>query len=120
MSDLDDMPIVENRQRRNITNMSLKKELSTGVLDAIKLYKDIFTNDKEKTSDRLNAASKYVDAYLKIDKRIDEAALIDQQRRLNSMKINKAIDENNNEGNPSYVSPTVVSLEISDKFEPFT
>jgi hypothetical protein len=71
------------------TNKSLQAELRRHVSSAIELFKEVMDDKTAKTSERLVAAGKLVDAYLKIDKRIDESSIMEQQKRMNALRINK-------------------------------
>jgi len=71
------------------SNKSILVELRRQVFTAIEVFQEVMSSPTAKTADRLVAAGKIVDTYIKIDKRIDETVLVDQQKRMNALKINK-------------------------------
>jgi hypothetical protein len=75
------------------SNKSILVELRKQVFSAIEVFRSVMEDDKAKPADRILAAGKIVDAYIKIDKRIDESVLLDQQKRMNALKINKEVED---------------------------
>lgn len=101
------------------TNRSIANELRKHVGSAIDVFRSVMEDSNAKTTDRISAAAKIVDTYIKIDKRIDESVIMEQQKRMNALRINKDVDEA--VGNSSgYKSANVVSLDIPDEFQNYS
>jgi len=101
------------------TNRSIANELRKHVGAAIEVFRTVMEDSNSKVSDRMNAAAKIVDTYIKIDKRVDEGILIEQQKRLNALKINKEVDEAAGSSG-GYKSANVISLDIPDEFQNYS
>ena len=103
MSSIDDIPIVDTNPKKLVTIHTLKRELNKHILETIELFYEIFSNPKNTNTQRMNAAKNYADLYFKVDKRIDEAVLVEQQKRINAMKIRRE----SNEGGDGYKSASL-------------
>ena len=96
------------------TNRSIANELRKYVGTAIEVFRSVMEDSTAKTSDRITAAAKIVDTYIKMDKRVDEAILMEQQKRMNALKINKDVDEALGSSS-GYKALNVLDIEFDDK-----
>lgn len=96
------------------TNRSIANELRKYVGTAIEVFRAVMEDSTAKTSDRITAAAKIVDTYIKMDKRVDESILMEQQKRMNALKINKDVDEALGSSS-GYKALNVLDIEFDDK-----
>lgn len=96
------------------TNRSIANELRKYVGTAIEVFRSVMEDSTAKTSDRITAAAKIVDTYIKMDKRVDESILMEQQKRMNALKINKDVDEAIGSSS-GYKALNVLDIEFDDK-----
>lgn len=96
------------------TNRSIANELRKYVGTAIEVFRSVMEDSTAKTSDRITAAAKIVDTYIKMDKRVDESILMEQQKRMNALKINKDVDEALGSSS-GYKALNVLDIEFDDK-----
>jgi hypothetical protein len=95
------------------TNRSIANELRKHVATAIDVFRAVMEDKDARTSDRLTAASKIVETYIKFDKRVDEVIIMEQQKRMNALRINKVVDEASG-SNSGYKSLNVLDIEFED------
>ena len=111
------VPIVGMPQiakRRHTSLSSLKIDLGNAATDAVALLVSVMNNDEAPMSHRLSAAKEVASLYMKVDKRIEEATIMEQNKRMNALRINKAVDDAARYSS-GYASANVLVLDVPEE-----
>lgn len=100
-------------RKRHIGLSTLKLELGNAALDAVSLLVKVMNDDGAPMSQRITAAKEVASLYMKVDKRIEEATIMEQQKRMNALRINKAVDETARYSS-GYASANVLVLDVPE------
>jgi hypothetical protein len=110
---IDDIPIVDTNPKRLVSMITLQRRLSENVMSAIHVLEMVMMKDKARDADKIAAAGKVIDYYLKVEKQRQDGTLAEQQKRLNALKINKEVLDANI-ANGGYKSPNSLSYDVSE------
>ncbi len=94
MSELDSIPIVDKQPTKYATTKTLHRQLSAQVHAAMDLFVEVMNDKRIELKHRLSAARDVANYYIKLDGMNNEAVLQEQTKRMNALRINRMVDDN--------------------------
>ena len=120
MSDVNDIPVVQKAPPKLSSIKELNRSLAKEVAAAIDLFVAVMNDPKQKIAIRLAAARDVANYYIKTTQLVEDAVLTEQQKRMNALKINRMVDENERARNSCVVTPAPNILEFDVQPESYS
>ena len=111
---IDNVPVIQAAEKKVTTLLGLQRKLSDNINDAIDVLQQVMMNARAKDSDKVAAAGKVIDFYLKIEKQRQDSALQEQQKRLNALRINREVFDLQDAA-ANYKAPNSLSFDVSEE-----
>ena len=120
MSDVNDIPVVQKSPPKLTSIKELNRSLAKEVAAAIDLFVAVMNDPKQKIAIRLAAARDVANYYIKTTQLVEDAVLTEQQKRMNALKINRMVDENERARNAGTITPAPNTLEFDVQPESYS
>lgn len=120
MSDVNDIPVVQKSPPKLTSIKELNRSLAKEVAAAIDLFVAVMNDPKQKIAIRLAAARDVANYYIKTTQLVEDTVLTEQQKRMNALKINRMVDENERARNSCAVTPAPNILEFDVQPESYS